>query len=407
MHKHSRNLSSEKSAPLVLAYIAFPLGDMAQRAAGLSPFRSWIDAAWLLLSFICLCKLILTMGSPLRLPRLPFAAWVVFPIVTALAFISFGRGPIVTYMLDLKSSVYVLLACIWVVAFGIPSKRSFVQAGLALSMLIAAEFVIGSAIQQVPVRPVGSGEVNYDACLIVLSLCVALSDPDFTEKEIFLLFLGVLVTFSRTGAITALAVLLLSRRVPIFLKLGATVGSLTVSILSFLIRDLQLDLSRVDRYLMWTSAIELFHSSPAGLIWGYGIGSPLPAISSAGLADLWSSQSEKLDISGVYAFEYHSFWLRLLISWGSIVTAFVLITLFKWIVQRKVPLARFLGVVILLEGLSMGVIYLSNVGVPILLLILLAEEEMHGQTVSTALGTKSHPILVPSLRPFIQMGNAR
>ncbi|HWH59032.1 MAG TPA: hypothetical protein VN682_15500 [Terriglobales bacterium] len=319
----------------------------------------------------------MTMGHPRCFSRLPVVIWIIFPIVFFLAFISFGHSPMVTYAMELKPVIYVFTAWLWSITFGTPTKRAFVQAGIALCALIIAELFIGSIIQRSLVRPVGSGEVNYDACLIVLSLCVALSDPVCSGQDIFLLFGGVLATFSRTGGMAALAVLLLSRRVPKLLKLGAVGASLAVSIVSFLIRNLQLDINQIDRYLMWASALDLFHSDPKGLVWGYGVGAALPATGSAGLADLWITQAEKLDVSGIYAFQYHALWLRLLISWGSVTTGLLLLTLLAWVLQRKSLLARFLATVILLEGLSMGVIYLSNIGVPVWLLIILVEREIH------------------------------
>ena len=395
MRRRLRELGSLRSVPLILAYVAFPLGDMAQRAVGLVPFRSWIDVAWLILCFVALCEVVLTMGRPLRFPHLPIAAWIALPIVLSLVLFSFGRSPMVTYGMELKPLIYVLTAWLWAITFGMPAKRAFVQAGLVLSALIAADLFVGSVAQRTLARPVGSGEVNYDACLIVLSLCAALGDPECVQKDILLLFGGVLATFSRTGAMTALAVLLLSRRVPRMLKLGAVGASLTISIASFLIRDLQIDINKVDRYLMWASALDLFHSNPGGLVWGYGVGAALPAVSSAGLTDLWASQAEKLDVSGIYAFQYHALWLRLLISWGGVVTCIMLLALLAWVVQGKSALARLLAAVILLEGISMGVIYLSNVGVPVWLLVFAALEEIRLPSIASVRGNNSITAVPP------------
>jgi len=405
--KQLHALGSLRSVPLILAYVAFPLGDMTQRALGLNPFRSWIDAAWLFLCYFALCKFALTMGRPLHFPRLPLAVWIALPIALSLAFVSFGHIPMVPYAMEIKPLFYVLTAWLWAITFGIPSKRAFVRAGLALSALIGAELVIGSIAQRTLARPVGSGEINYDACLIVLSLCAALSDPDCAGTSSLLLFCGVLATFSRTGGMVALAVLLVTRRVPKVLKLGAFGASFTVSIVSFLIRDLQLDINQVDRYLMWQSALEMFRSNPGSLVWGFGVGAALPTISSQGLADLWATQAEKIDVSGIYAFQYHALWLRLLISWGGIITGMLLLTLLAWILQRKSQLARFLAIVILLEGLSMGVIYLSNVGVVVWLLIILAQTEVHPSCLFAVrkVGPKAYPATRPTMQSPLGVGN--
>jgi hypothetical protein len=362
--------------PLVLAYVAFPLADMTTRAFGREPFRSWIDGAWLLLSLMAILQSILRLNRPFRIPRLPLGVLIASPMVLILAILPVlgTRFAGLPYAMEMKPLFYIAIAWLWVLVYGLPSRRAFIQAGLCLSAVIAAELLISSIWQRTLARPTGSGEVNYDACLIVLSLCVALTDEDTPGLISLLLFAGVLATFSRTGAIAALMILAVSRRVPKSAKLMAAGASVAVSVVSFLIRGLELDVGQIDRYLMWRSAIQLFTASPSGLIWGYGVGARLPLSSSVpgGLEDLWLSQAQNLDLSGVYAFQYHAMWLRMLITWGIIVVALLLVTLIVWTFQSRSLLRRYFALVIFLEGFSMGVIYLSNVGVPAWILLLLA-----------------------------------
>jgi len=374
LDKSRQDLWSLPSLPLVLAYVAFPLADMTARTFGRDQYRSWIDGAWLLLCVLAILQSILRLARPLRFPRLPAGVLIASPIVLILAIVPTlgARFVGVTYAMEMKPILYIVFAWLWVSAYGFPSKRAFVQAGLYLSALIAGELVIGSAIWRILLRPTGSGEVNYDACLIALSLCVALAYEDIPRYYSLLLFGGVLATFSRTGAIAALVILLVSRRVPKPAKLLAAITAPSIMLLSFLVRGLQLSVDKIDRYLMWTSAIQLFTGSPSGLMWGYGVGARLPLSSSVpgGLEDLWLSQAGKLDLSGVYAFQYHAMWLRILVAWGIIVVALFVANLVVWTCQSRDPLRRYLALVIFLEGFSMGVIYLSNVGVPLWILLL-------------------------------------
>ena len=368
------------SIPLVLAYVAFPLVDMSTRALGRETFRSWIDIAWLLLSLTAILHSILRLDRPLRFPHLPLEVLIAAPIVLILAIVPIIGKDFsgVTYAMEMKPILYIAAAWLWVLMCGFPSRRAFVQAGLCLSALIVTECAISSVIYRTLTRPVGSGEVNYDACLIVLSLCVALADENTPGIYSLLLFAGTLATFSRTGAAVALVILLVSRRVPLTAKVMAFGAAVAVSLFSFLIRGLELNVDQIDRYLMWTSAIQLFTTSPSGLIWGYGAGARLPLSSSvpSGIEDLWLSQTQKLDLSGVYAFQYHAMWLRLVITWGIIVAALILMAVIVWIFQKSSLLRRYLAIVVLLEGFSMGLAYLSNVGVPFWILLLFACKDM-------------------------------
>jgi len=374
LEKSRRGLWSFSSTPLVLTYGAFPLVDIGLRVLGRPPFRSWIDGAWILLFLLATLQLILRLERPLRIPRVPTGLLVAAPLVLLVSLVTLEGPSFVsaTYAMELKPVFYLVVAWIWVLAFGFPSRRAFIQAGLLLSALIAMELVSGSALHRSIFRPIGSGEVNYDACLILLSLCVGLADESVSGFQLCLLCAGILATFSRTGAMAVMVILLICRRVPSYAKLAAIGFSAGSAVLSFLVRGLDSSLSQVDRYLMWASAIEMFYRNPSGLAFGYGVGAPLPAEIPPGLTDLFSMQDQSLSLSGTYAFEYHSMWLRMEISWGIVVLALILTTAIAWILQSRVLLRRYLALALCLEGLSMGVVYLSNVGIPFFILVMLA-----------------------------------
>lgn len=372
--------------PFLLSYVLFPGLDMTLRVAGVdtfgSPIRAWIDFAWLLL-FVGACLRLLF--HPERLPRLRnVPVWVIVLLVLC-AFIALvspllkGFTPL-PYIMELKPLFYVAVAIAAIAAFGLPTERLIVRAGLFLSGLIAAELLVTSVRAHVVMHPVGSGEVNYDACLIALSFCLALSDPRYNRFTLLCLFFGVLVTFSRTGALATLLIMFFSPRVTRSIKVMAWIPASFAIFLSFQSRALDLALTQVDRYVMWTTALHLITHNSAGLLFGYGVGTKLAADIPAALRDLWNSQVDNLGLNGVFAFQFHAMWLRLLFSWGSIAVVLVTIKLAKWTVQNRVLLARYLSILVVAEGFTMGVFYLSNVAVPFLLLLTLAAHQFRSPT---------------------------
>lgn len=377
MLDNGKPLWSMSGLPLALCYIFFPGLIMITGMGHAQGMRSWIDVAWLILAALALFRIGIRLPLPVACPRVPGAWFIVGPICLLLVAAELLGGKMIpfTFTMELKPLIYALTALAWVAAFGLPSRRAYIQAGICLSSFILAEFLVSSIRNRALVHPRGSGEVNYDACLIVLSFCMALSGKRCRKHAIYL-FIGVACTMSRTGAMAALAILLLSRTVPLKGKITGVGLSAAASLASFLTRGLELDVTQVDRYLMWTSAIGLFTTNPSRLPFGYGIGASLPASIPQGLLDLWQYESANISQVGVFAFQFHAMWLRLMITWGAVTTALFLIALCVWICQRRSVLARYVAVVILLEGFTMGVFYLSNVGVPLFLMVFIATFEL-------------------------------
>ena len=385
MNSNTDSLWSIRGLPLVFSYLAFPAVDMLLRAGGVETFgswiRSWIDGAWILLLAIGSIAVLLKFPQRIGLPNIPPLGVLVAGTCAVISATSLLRTGIslYPYVMELKPVAYAAVAFVWALAFGLPKERAFLQAGSLLSGLIASELLIRSALAHSVVHPIGSGEVNYDACLIVLSLCLALADKTASEGQISWLFFGVLATFSRTGSITALALLLFSPRLATSLKALAWVPAGFAVFLSFQSRALELAVTQIDRYIMWATAFQLFAQHPLGMVFGYGLGSALPANMPAGLSDLWESQAEHLGISGIFAFQFHAMWLRLVMSWGSAVVLYAVVVLLRWAWQDRSPLARYLAIVTVAEGFTMGLFYLSNVSVPTYLLMAIAIKQLYAR----------------------------
>ena len=383
MNSNSESLWSIRGLPLVITYSAFPAVDMLLRAGGFETFgswiRSWIDAAWILLLVIGSIALLFKFPRPIALPKITALGVLVVGmcfVISAASLLPAGTS-FLPYVMELKHIAYAALAFVWTAAFGLPKQTAFLQAGSLLSGLIAGELLIRSALAHSVAHPIGSGEVNYDACLLVLSLCLALADRTASVGRISWLFFGVLATFSRTGAITALAVLFFSPRLRTSVKILAWIPAGFAVFLSFQSRGLDLAVNQIDRYIMWATALQLFAHHPLGMLFGYGVGCSLPADMPVGLRDLWESQSENLGIGGIFAFQFHAMWLRLAISWGFVMVLYVSVVLLRWVWQYRSPLARYLAIAIIAEGFTMGVFYLSNVSVPAFLLVAIATQQLY------------------------------
>ncbi len=151
-------------------------------------------------------------------------------------------------------------------------------------------------------------------------------------------------------------------------------------IVSFETRSLPIaGIENIDRYWMWNSAIKLFTEQPWNMFFGFPIGKALPVQVPASLAWLWDKQAQDYSLSGVYPFNFHAFWLRLAISWGLIVSLVVFYCLIRMMIQNKYSVfLKSVILIIILQGFTMGLFYLSNVSLPLLLSIYLAVSETKG-----------------------------
>lgn len=143
------------------------------------------------------------------------------------------------------------------------------------------------------------------------------------------------------------------------------------TILSFDIRDLPVRLQSMDRYWMWYSGFDLAISNPLRAILGWGTIS-LPVNIPRQLEYLWLDlQQVAWNLSGIYPYNFHSFWLRFTFSWGLLFSLPLLVFLLRIIISPHKPkIIRALSLLFIVEGLTMGVVYLSNVAIPLLLAML-------------------------------------
>ena len=121
---------------------------------------------------------------------------------------------------------------------------------------------------------------------------------------------------------------------------------------------------------MWLSTINLFINHPSNMFFGFPVGVSLPIIlpPSPDMVTHWYNQSAAWRIEGIYPFHMHAFWLRIAITWG-FPAAIIMISGIGYIILQRNNAARGLCLLLLVEGLAMGVFYLSNVAIPLFIAI--------------------------------------
>jgi hypothetical protein len=82
---------------------------------------------------------------------------------------------------------------------------------------------------------------------------------------------------------------------------------------------------------------------------------------------LWDLQQNAWGLSGVFAYNFHSFWLRSALTWGLAAQAALLAALGYAAWRLRHGPVRGLAVLALVMGMTMGLFYLSNVAVPLYL----------------------------------------
>jgi hypothetical protein len=354
-------------APLALAYFAYPLTSLAAETLGSALPRNWIDMAWPLLAAAALPALASGRCLPGRAAALGAAALCLAGTAVLARFggsLLAGQPQWVPWLMELKPLVYLGAALCWLAAFGPPRPRHFVRWGALLAGALLLELAVRSLAAGAVVRPHGSGEVNYDACLLALSLCMALAGPRPRPGAALWLLLGIAATLSRTALATggALAFCFMPAHLGVRLLLAlACLGGIWGS---FAARGLSLE--SLDRYWMWYSGLRLLATHPWRALTGFWPGLPLPAPVPPSLSGLWTSQSTAWGLSGVFPFHFHGFWLRLLLTWGALPLA-ALAAALPALLRRSRRLLRSLALLCLLMGLTMGLFYLSNVAVPLYL----------------------------------------
>jgi hypothetical protein len=358
-------------APLLLCYVAFPLSNQLAIWLGTELHRNWIDAAWVLLVG---GSLSVWPCSPLLRPTLMSRVWITALCLTGAVFVAWnvyaGHAPGAIGAMELKPLAYLLLCTLFLSRVSAPSAQDFCHFGTVLALLLITEAVVYGLLAGSIVRPLGSGEVNYDGALLCLALVFAGSDRFLARRYGWWIWAGIVVSLSRTSLVAALLVLLFSPAFrPHVRILMGSVAAMAV-LVSFTTRGLPMEaLEDIDRYWMWVIGIMHFLDSPMATAINLFPGAPVDVVVPEALRQLWTDQQEGADVVGVYPFQFHSLWLRLALTWGWLPLAAVLSLFVRvcFLSRTRATSAGAFGAACLALGMAMGLLYLGNVGFVVLL----------------------------------------
>lgn len=306
-----------------------------------------------------------------------FVKYIFQPLITS------NKIYLVPYIMELKPVIYIVITLLCAKAFSLPKPAFIVFAGKILSVLTLISVMGESIAARRLVHAHGSGEMNYDALLILIALLISSFRIDQPVKPIDQIWLlcGLALSMSRTAMLALAAVIFVVVNIKLYKKMLIAAFAFGVIIFSFYIRDLPIDqIEKMDRYWMWLSSIEYIFHDVGILINGIPPGAELKIVTPANIEWLWSTQAEGWGLNGVFPFHLHAMWLRLLATWGLPIVIVVLLFLVKTYVSTDNLLVRALIVVIGVESLTMGVFYLSNVSIPLILTILIASSYSHEST---------------------------
>ena len=150
--------------------------------------------------------------------------------------------------------------------------------------------------------------------------------------------MGLLATFSRTALVTSIVLIFVFSPIKFYMKIIAAAICVAFLMFSFDLRDLPIDsIESMDRYWMWYSGISLLKNHFAEALFGFPPGVSLPVEIPKSLEWLWNSQQEGWNVSGVLPFQYHSFWLRLMITWGLIMGSILISLCIAMMFSKRLP----------------------------------------------------------------------
>jgi hypothetical protein len=276
----------------------------------------------------------------------------------------------VPYLREFKPFLYFFFVSLVISRWGFPTLDVFIKSGFIFSTFVLFSFVFGSVLLGGG-RPEVIDEANYDNLIVLIGYLATVSKFGLKLDLRFLLFLSAtLVSQSKTGVVCFLLITFIFSIKELSLKTILQLGfGLLVVVIVLLGRlsNVQ-EFHDVDRFRMWLSYFDLLKdSSVSQLLFGYMPGVPLRYFDPYIGWFIQFQSEERLNILGLHAFSYHGMWLRVLCTWG-LLPLIVIITFM--LAQFRVSNAhKAIFSVIIVQGLGMGVFYLSTVSVPILLFI--------------------------------------
>ncbi|EHE6926718.1 hypothetical protein AADU56_002511 [Vibrio cholerae] len=269
-------------------------------------------------------------------------------------------------LVEIKPVVFIILSIIVIETSKKISLKQFSDFGFVFSIILLIDSII-RYFYFGTIRPGVLSESNYDGFIILICLCAGLNCNLYSQKKIAIMILATLVTMSKTGLICMMSILVYKSISQLRLKYILLFSVLAFPVLFVISERLSSvsEISSVDRLVMWTSFFNLLNDlSFWDILFGTNPGVPLKLYDNY-LSWFIVNQSEQNGALGLHAFNYHSFYIRLFLSYGLILSFIFVFTFMRLSLNSRFLIMVF--IVVLLQSFSLGTFYLSTVSVPLLI----------------------------------------
>ena len=376
---------------IAIVYIILPIIAFIVRASVDQPnIQILFDITLALLAFACGVSFYLGNRSAKKFVYI--IGWIIsvvslILIVKAVALIFFSNKMPLFYfyplVMELKPIIYVVIS-LWIMSvWGVPDTKVFAKYGAVLSVLLILTTIVFSIKEGHIVRPSLLSEANYDGFLVLLAFIACLLEkPKYFLFYVFLFGAATIITGSRTGiasfGLIILSYIVINRKYKylfpaiIFSIAGGAMVAQRLTNVS--------DLNDLDRVLMWLSFFSVVNDiSITEIVFGNFPGVPI-RMTDPFIQWYINSMGDKINITGLHAFMYHGMHLRLLLTWGLIPLIFALFFIASKSMARDKKIMLFF--LILFQGTSMGIIYLSVVAAPLIFFIYSGKTNSHDGDIS-------------------------
>lgn len=299
--------------PVLLLYYVFPFIALLANTVGFGLLN--YDFVWVLLCFI-----VCFVGLNHKFKKRDIIILGLFEIIVALKYIfPIWWTDMVVYrplIMDGKWVFYFIFVFLWTRIFSYPSYNTFYKGALFFCKFYITCALI-SLFTTHTFRYSLLSESNYDCFLFLIGFCF-IPLVEHKRKDYFIFFVGTVLSGSQTGlaAFLIITLIILWKSKPGFVIALLPFG-IAISYLLFKIRRGDNDLSSLDRVIFIMQAIDFFaQNNIFTFVFGTFPGEPLKMDTISGFDFFVEKFEEMNNISGCYAFYFHSTYLRLAISWG-------------------------------------------------------------------------------------------
>jgi len=359
-------------APIIGLLIRFGLG--AQHLE-LAVVKAFDDAVIALFALIAVPRLPALLGS---LPGnwIALMAALGFLLVLAIKAVGVDWSRVEffwsTFGMELKPVYYVIAA----VAIYLRMERMHLEHWLKRFQFFAGMMILSYFIQLALgmgslARASAVEEANYDGFIIGMGLLICYHLRAKVRWHVWaLLLVATVLTLSRTGlaALLVLGFIVLVRHRQFGWLVAGALALIPAAYIIYITRANGASSNQFDRFRMWQSFFMTVRHW--GLFeWLFGImpGVPIryydPFIQ-------WFIDNQSVaqhDVAGLHPFNYHGMHIRFILTWG-LVGVFVVLGAMAAAMRRGGWLVGLMLLYVLIQGFSMGVVYLTTVAVPALMM---------------------------------------